>query len=154
MACTASAICEFTLHQQVCIWAVDISTEGKCCCHRQTNRYAVMMRCKQAIYEMQCARYTEFTYYFFFHVIFIAQGVLVAIFCVALCDTRHLWLLHHALLACLVPVILFILQQYLSRALHPPSLPVLSRLPKSDLEVMTGKGGRHGWAGCNRLLRA
>lgn len=100
------------------------------------------------------ARYTEVTYYFFFHVIFIAKGILIAIFCVALCDARHLWLLHHALLARLVPLILFILQQYLSRAFDPPSLPVLSRLPKSDYEVMTGKGGRHEWAGCKRLLRA
>jgi len=99
----------------------------------------------QTLHETQHARYTEVTYYFFFHVIFIAKGILIAIFCVALCDTRHLWLLHHALLACLVPLVLFILQQYISRALDPPSLPVLSRLYKSDYEVMTGKGGQHGW---------
>jgi len=126
--------CEFTLHQQVCIWAVNISTEGKCCCHRQTNRQPVMMRCTQAIYQMRHARYTEVTYYFFFHVIFIAKGILIAIFCVALCDARHLRLLHQALLGCLVPLILFILQQYISRALDPPSLPVLSRLCKLDYD--------------------
>ncbi len=141
--------CEFTLHQQVCIWAVNISTEGKCYCHRQTNRQPVMHAS-----NLSDARYTEVTYYFFFHVIFIAKGILVAIFCVALCDTRHLWLLHHALLGCLVPLVLFILQQYISRALDPPSLPVLSRLCKPDCDVMTDKGGRHGWAGCNSLLRA
>ena len=52
-----------------------------------------------------------------------------------------------------MPVILFILQQYISRALEPPSLPVLSRLCRSDCDMIIDEGGRHGWAGCNNVLR-